>query len=114
MGKVIASGNPGFQKGDFVAGLLTWGEYTVVGEGGMLNKLDTMGFPLSYHVGVLGEQFHLQVFGGENFSSIPFIVSFQFYDFLVYDGLSLVIGTHNFILNYEIAISVRLIRSDKT
>lgn len=53
VGKVMASGNPEFQEGDFVAGLLTWGEYTLVGEGGMLNKLDTMGFPLSYHVGVL-------------------------------------------------------------
>lgn len=82
MGKVIASGNPGFQKGDFVAGLLTWGEYTVVREGGILNKLDTMGFPLSYHVGVLGEQFHFRLFLWEYFSPIPFIFSLQIYDLL--------------------------------
>ncbi|KAI5665251.1 hypothetical protein M9H77_24574 [Catharanthus roseus] len=53
VGRVIASGNPAFEKGDLVAGLLCWGEYTVVKEGGLLNKLDPMGFPLSYHVGVL-------------------------------------------------------------
>ena len=55
MGKVVASGNPGFEKGDIVAGFLNWGEYTVVKAGGMLNKLNPMGFPLSYHVGVLGK-----------------------------------------------------------
>ncbi|KAK8581702.1 hypothetical protein V6N13_144713 [Hibiscus sabdariffa] len=54
VGKVVASGNPKFDKGDIVAGLLKWGEFTVVKPGGMLNKLDPMGFPLSYHVGILG------------------------------------------------------------
>ncbi|KAE8714193.1 2-alkenal reductase (NADP(+)-dependent) [Hibiscus syriacus] len=54
VGKVVASGNPKFEKGDIVAGLLHWGEFTVVKPGGMLNKLDPMGFPLSYHVGILG------------------------------------------------------------
>ncbi|KAE8682756.1 common plant regulatory factor 1-like [Hibiscus syriacus] len=54
VGKVVASGNSKFDKGDIVAGLLKWGEFTVVKPGGMLNKLDLMGFPLSYHVGILG------------------------------------------------------------
>ncbi|GMI81208.1 alkenal reductase, 2-alkenal reductase [Hibiscus trionum] len=54
VGKVVASGNPKFDKGDIVAGLLKWGEFTAVKPGGMLNKLDPMGFPLSYHVGILG------------------------------------------------------------
>ncbi|GAA0169150.1 reductase [Lithospermum erythrorhizon] len=54
VGKVICSGNPEFQKDDLVAGLLTWGEYTVAEEGRLLNKLDSMGLPLSNHVGVLG------------------------------------------------------------
>ncbi|KAK8679249.1 hypothetical protein V6N13_144711 [Hibiscus sabdariffa] len=54
VGKVVVSGNPKFGKGDIVAGLLKWGEFTVVKPGGMLNKLDPMGFPLSYHVGMLG------------------------------------------------------------
>ncbi|CAI0542952.1 unnamed protein product, partial [Linum tenue] len=30
VGKVVASGNPEFQEGDLVAGLLTWGEYSVL------------------------------------------------------------------------------------
>lgn len=52
----MASSNPEFEKGDIVAGLLKWGEYTVIKAGcGMLNKLNPMGFPLSYHVGVLGK-----------------------------------------------------------
>lgn len=54
VGRVVASGNPDFGKGDLVAGITSWGEYSIVKEGGILNKLDSMGFPLSYHVGVLG------------------------------------------------------------
>ena len=60
MGKVVASANPEYEKGDIVGGLLTWGEYTVIKPGGMLNKLNTMGFPLSHHVGVLGKNQNLQ------------------------------------------------------
>lgn len=52
--KVVASGNPEFENGDLVVGLLTWGDYTVVKPGGMLRKFDPMGFPLSYQVGILG------------------------------------------------------------
>ncbi|KAM7509393.1 hypothetical protein LguiA_019846 [Lonicera macranthoides] len=53
VGRVVASGHPDFEKGDLVAGITSWGEYSIVKEGGILNKLDSMGFPLSYHVGVL-------------------------------------------------------------
>ncbi|KAL4654054.1 hypothetical protein ACB092_01G350900 [Castanea dentata] len=52
--KVVASGNPKFEKDDLVVGLITWGEYSVLKEGIILNKLDPMGFPLTYHVGILG------------------------------------------------------------
>ncbi|KAK6781192.1 hypothetical protein RDI58_023376 [Solanum bulbocastanum] len=55
VGRILFSHRPDFKKGDLVAGLLTWGEYSIVKEGSLLNKLDPiMGFPLSYHVGVLG------------------------------------------------------------
>lgn len=50
----MASGNPEFQKGDLVAGFFIWGEYSVIKPGEMLRKLDPMGFPLSHHVGILG------------------------------------------------------------
>ncbi|CAI9100150.1 OLC1v1037090C1 [Oldenlandia corymbosa var. corymbosa] len=54
VGRVVDSGNPEFEKGDLVAGLLNWGEYSRIKEGGLLNKVDsTLGLPLSYHVGVL-------------------------------------------------------------
>uniref|UniRef100_A0A5B6YY33 Putative 2-alkenal reductase (NADP(+)-dependent) n=1 Tax=Davidia involucrata TaxID=16924 RepID=A0A5B6YY33_DAVIN len=53
VGRVVASGHPDFEKGDLVAGHLIWGEYSIVREGYMLNKLDPMGFPLPYHVGIL-------------------------------------------------------------
>ncbi|KAJ4837660.1 hypothetical protein Tsubulata_013868, partial [Turnera subulata] len=52
--KVAVSGNPEFQKDDLVVGLIIWAEYSVIKPGGMLRKLDTMGFPLSNHLGVLG------------------------------------------------------------
>lgn len=54
VGRVLVSHRPDFKKDDLVAGLLTWGEYTRVKEGSLLNKLDPLGFPLSYHVGVFG------------------------------------------------------------
>ncbi|KAI3709463.1 hypothetical protein L2E82_39225 [Cichorium intybus] len=53
VGKVIASGNPEFQKDDYVVGLLSWGEYCIY-DGPYLNKLDPMGLPMSYYVGALG------------------------------------------------------------
>lgn len=42
------------EKGELVVGLLTWGEYTLVEPGRLLNKLDPMGLPLPHHVGALG------------------------------------------------------------
>lgn len=53
LGKVVASGNPLFEKDDYVVGVISWGEYSV-SQGFFLHKLDAMGFPLSYHIGVLG------------------------------------------------------------
>ncbi|KAK6941651.1 Oxidoreductase, N-terminal domain [Dillenia turbinata] len=54
VGRVVASENAEFEKGDLVGGLLTWGEYSIIKPGEMiLRKLDPMGFPLSYHVGIL-------------------------------------------------------------
>ncbi|XP_015901810.2 2-alkenal reductase (NADP(+)-dependent) [Ziziphus jujuba] len=54
VGKVLASANPEFEKGDLVVGLITWGEYSVLKGDYMLRKLDPLGFPLSYQVGILG------------------------------------------------------------
>ncbi|KAL7168394.1 hypothetical protein ACSBR2_038770 [Camellia fascicularis] len=54
LGRVVASGHPGFENDDLVAGVITWGEYSVIKGAVMLNKLDTMDFPLSYHVGIFG------------------------------------------------------------
>ncbi|PHT39074.1 hypothetical protein CQW23_22647 [Capsicum baccatum] len=55
VGRVLASHRPDFKKDDLVAGFLIWGEYTMVKEGSLLNKLDpSLAFHLSYHVGVFG------------------------------------------------------------
>ncbi|XP_074349815.1 2-alkenal reductase (NADP(+)-dependent)-like [Apium graveolens] len=54
VGKVVASGHPDFEKDDLVIGLISWGEYSIVKEGSILNKLTSLGFPYSYHVGILG------------------------------------------------------------
>lgn len=53
--EVLASGNPDFKEGDLVTGLIHWAEYSVVkAQTNMLRKLDTLGFPLTNHLGVLG------------------------------------------------------------
>lgn len=54
VGKVVASGNPRFSKGDYVVGNISWGEYSI-SKGFNLTKLDPMNLPLSYHIGVLGK-----------------------------------------------------------
>ncbi len=55
VGKVVSSNNPEFEKDDLVVGLITWGEYSVSKPNvGMLRRLDPLGFPLSYNVGLLG------------------------------------------------------------
>ncbi|KAL2455759.1 NADP-dependent alkenal double bond reductase P1 [Forsythia ovata] len=63
VGRVVESEKPDFQKGDLVVGLLSWGEYTIVKEGSILNKLDPMGLPLPHHVGTLGFS-GLSAYGG--------------------------------------------------
>ncbi|KAF8034473.1 hypothetical protein BT93_C0704 [Corymbia citriodora subsp. variegata] len=52
--KVVASDNVEFEKGDVVVGVVTWAEYSKVRRNGMIRKLDPLGFPLSYHLGILG------------------------------------------------------------
>ncbi|XP_057967226.1 2-alkenal reductase (NADP(+)-dependent)-like isoform X2 [Malania oleifera] len=54
VGRVVASGNPDFEEGDLVVGLFSWGEFSIIRGSGIVRKLDPLGFPPSYHVGVLG------------------------------------------------------------
>ncbi|XP_058727707.1 2-alkenal reductase (NADP(+)-dependent)-like [Vicia villosa] len=54
IGKVVASGNPKFQKDDLVMGSFTWAQYSVVKEQSITNKIDSTEFPLTYYLGVLG------------------------------------------------------------
>ena len=54
----MASACAEYDVGDVVAGLLAWEEYTLFrpSPAGLMRKVDaaSSGFPLSYHVGVLG------------------------------------------------------------
>ncbi|KAL2251212.1 UNVERIFIED_CONTAM: NADP-dependent alkenal double bond reductase P2 [Sesamum indicum] len=54
VGRVVASGRAELAKDELVVGLLTWGEYSIIEEGRLLNKLDPMGLPLPAYVGALG------------------------------------------------------------
>ncbi|XP_038696921.1 2-alkenal reductase (NADP(+)-dependent)-like [Tripterygium wilfordii] len=54
VGKVVDSGNPEYEKGDLIVGFIEWAEYSVVKAGGTTWKLETIGFPVSHHVGILG------------------------------------------------------------
>ncbi|GKC33451.1 NADP(+)-dependent 2-alkenal reductase-like protein [Tanacetum coccineum] len=65
LGRVISSGNPQFEKGDYVVGFLSWAEYSI-SKGFILRKLDPAGMPLSYHVGLLG--------GSDAFSKVVVMV----------------------------------------
>ncbi|KAL4574680.1 hypothetical protein LXL04_021516 [Taraxacum kok-saghyz] len=53
--KVVDSDDPNFKKGDFVAGITNWEEYTLIHKTSELRKIQQDdGIPLSYHVGLLG------------------------------------------------------------
>ncbi|KAF8034471.1 hypothetical protein BT93_C0702 [Corymbia citriodora subsp. variegata] len=52
--KVVTSNNVEFEKGDVVVGFVTWAEYSKIRRNGVIRKLDPLGFPLSYHVGLFG------------------------------------------------------------
>ncbi|XP_038878370.1 NADPH-dependent oxidoreductase 2-alkenal reductase-like [Benincasa hispida] len=53
--EVMDSDDSEFQKGDFVKGIIHWAQYSVVKAGeSALMKLDTMEFPLTYYLGILG------------------------------------------------------------
>ena len=54
IGNVVASGNAKFEKDDLVLGVFTWAEYSLVKEGSIIKKLEPSEFPLTYHLGVLG------------------------------------------------------------
>ncbi|KAF5749637.1 2-alkenal reductase (NADP(+)-dependent)-like [Tripterygium wilfordii] len=62
--KVVVSGNSEFDKDDLVVGMIEWGEYSLIKSGGMIRKLDPMGFPLSHHVGILGLTTGLTAYAG--------------------------------------------------
>jgi NADPH:quinone reductase len=51
--EVIESRNPGYEKGEFVNGMLTWAEYQV-SDGNGLQKVDPDVAPLSSYLGILG------------------------------------------------------------
>ncbi|KAL0374319.1 UNVERIFIED_CONTAM: 2-alkenal reductase (NADP(+)-dependent) [Sesamum radiatum] len=63
VGRVVASGRAELAKDELVVGLLTWGEYSIIEEGRLLNKLDPMGLPLPTYVGALGFS-GLSAYGG--------------------------------------------------
>ncbi|KAL5728096.1 hypothetical protein ACHQM5_001218 [Ranunculus cassubicifolius] len=63
VGRVIESGNPGFEKDDLVVGSIGWEEYSLVRGGDTLRKLHSLDLPLSHHVGVLGFS-GLSAYGG--------------------------------------------------
>lgn len=53
VGEVLDARAPGFQAGDIVRGHLGWQNYGVL-PAGQLHRIAADGYPLSYHLGVLG------------------------------------------------------------
>ncbi|KAK9138712.1 hypothetical protein Sjap_009306 [Stephania japonica] len=57
VGRVVASGDERFKKGDLVVGHLGWEEYSVINTStadGFLRKIGSSEFPPSYYLGILG------------------------------------------------------------
>lgn len=56
IGQVVASNDPSYREGEIVEGLLSWQDYVVTAAKGAmpLRKLPSSGYPLSWHLGVLG------------------------------------------------------------
>ncbi|XP_057777824.1 2-alkenal reductase (NADP(+)-dependent)-like [Salvia miltiorrhiza] len=55
VGKVVDSSHPDFRKGDLVAGITEWEEYSLIKSTAFIRKIDEQaGVPLSYHLGILG------------------------------------------------------------
>ena len=52
--KVILSNHPNFKPGDIVTGMTSWENYSVINGDSAVRKITDTDFPLSYHVGVLG------------------------------------------------------------
>lgn len=52
--KVVDSSHPDFKKGDLVAGITGWEEYTLIQSTEMIRKIQHSHLPLSYHIGILG------------------------------------------------------------
>ncbi|KAI3517832.1 hypothetical protein L1887_17052 [Cichorium endivia] len=53
--KVVDSDDPKFKRGEFVAGITNWEEYTLIHKTDQLRTIQQDdGIPLSYHVGLLG------------------------------------------------------------
>ncbi|XP_071691212.1 2-alkenal reductase (NADP(+)-dependent) [Rutidosis leptorrhynchoides] len=53
--KVVDSDDPNFKRGDFVAGITNWEEYTLIHKTHQLRKIQKDDeIPISYHVGLLG------------------------------------------------------------
>lgn len=57
VGKVVDSGHPDFMVGDYVWGLTTWEEYSLITSPESLFKIKYTDVPLSYYTGILGELF---------------------------------------------------------
>uniref|UniRef100_A0A803NFG3 Oxidoreductase N-terminal domain-containing protein n=1 Tax=Cannabis sativa TaxID=3483 RepID=A0A803NFG3_CANSA len=57
--KVLESGDPNFNEGDFVWGMTGWEEYTILNSTQGLFKIQhTTDIPLSYYTGILSTKFH--------------------------------------------------------
>jgi len=72
IGKVVVSGNSKFQKDDLVLGVFTWAEYSLVKEGNIIKRLESSEFPLSYHLGILGNYRFLHII--YHFYTVKFVM----------------------------------------
>lgn len=55
VGEVVDSSHPDFKKGDLIAGITEWGEYSLIKSTDFIRKIHhDPELPLSYHLGILG------------------------------------------------------------
>ena len=84
VGKIVASGSPKYGKDDLVLGVFTWAEYSLVKEGAIINKLEPSGFPLTYHLGVLGNYVLIIILNASPNVDLSSVMMFAFCIFFLF------------------------------
>ena len=61
MSRVLESGHPDFQEGEYVWGITGWEEYSLITDTQKIFKVPFTDVPLSFYTGLLGKKYMLVI-----------------------------------------------------